>query len=311
MKYAMIATWKMAYDGVCLAAKALSEEQPIERAIMTAVETVENNEAFSSVGYGGLPNMLGEVELDAAYMNGKTLGFGAVMSVKSIKNPIKVARALSQLNRNNVLAGAGAELYANNNGFEFSQMLSEQAQQRWLLRKKEHIDSETLEAYGGHDTVCVIGVDAAQNMGVGVSTSGLFMKHPGRVGDSPLIGSGFYCDETIGGAAATGVGEDIMRGCLSYEIVRSMKEGLLPQPACEHVLKTYLERMRSCNRVVGSISVIAMNATGQFGAATNKAAFPFVVANDQETQILVAKNESGHISITKPDAAWLASYTGD
>lgn len=215
----MISTWKMSLLGMKRAAPLLKRNVPVHEAILMAVKTVEDDPAISSVGYGGLPNLNGEVELDAAYMNGDTLGFGGVMSVKNIKNPIEVAFDLSHYQRNCLLSDIGATRYAQSKGFAFQNMLSPESKKRYDQTDKMR-DSEMLEAYKEHDTVCVIGMDHRRSMACGVSTSGLFLKMPGRVGDSPIIGSGLYADSEVGCAAATGVGEDIMKGCLSFSICR-------------------------------------------------------------------------------------------
>lgn len=312
MTYNFIATWKMAFDGVMTAENILKNGGDIQTAIEHGIVMVEDNPDYHSVGFGGLPNRHGGVELDAAYMDGKTAGLGAIMAVKNIKNPIKVAIKLSHFKRNTVLAGSGAEQYAENNGFEFSNMLSAESHQRWQQKAREEFDTENTEAYGGHDTVCMLGRDSHNNLAVGVSTSGLFMKHPGRVGDSPLIGSGFYCDNRYGAAAATGVGEDIMKGCLSYEIVRRIAAGESPQSACENTLFDHQKYMLQVGHVCGRMSVIASDAAGNFGAATTKKEFPFVVTNDKlETTLLVAHNDEGKIRIVPATPEWLATYVED
>ena len=107
-------------------------------------------------------------------------------------------------------------------------MLTDRAKIHYHNRTKEITNTE-LKPYSGHDTVGMVCLDTAGHMTSATSTSGLFMKHPGRLGDSPVCGSGFYVDSFVGGASATGLGEDVMKGCVSYEIVRLMKEGMHPQ----------------------------------------------------------------------------------
>lgn len=311
MKCNFIATWKMAKEAVEIANKMLKDNEAIENVLEKAICNVEDNPKYVSVGFGGLPNMNGEVELDAAYMNGSTIEFGAVAAVKNIKNPIKVAIELSKNMRNILLIGKGAEKYAEEKGFEFKNMLTEYSKKRWIEKSISDFDKEKMEAYGGHDTVCMIGKDYLKNMAIGVSTSGLFMKKPGRVGDSPIIGGGLYCTE-IGAAAATGVGEDIMKGCLSYEIVRKISEGIHPQVACEETLKEHLKRFEKVGHQVGSMSVIALDKDGNYGAATTKKEFPFVVSDEEsEVKLLVAKYNEGKTTVFEADAAWLEQYTGD
>ena len=224
MKHAMAATWKMALKGVRQGFSVLSRTDDLRLALARAITQVENDPSIHSVGFGGLPNREGVVETDAAYMVGDDLSFGAIMGASGIKNPILVAQSLAKYSRNCVLCGKGADDYAQRCGFAFTNMLTRESQDKW--EETRRTDPDTIEAYReSHDTVCVLGKCEA-HLEAGVSTSGLFMKRPGRVGDSPIIGSGLYCDSEAGSAAATGLGEDIMKGCLSYEVVRQLKQGL-------------------------------------------------------------------------------------
>ncbi|NCB34029.1 MAG: N(4)-(beta-N-acetylglucosaminyl)-L-asparaginase, partial [Erysipelotrichia bacterium] len=230
--WAMIATWRMALEGIMKAERLLNEHGEGAQALLTAVKEVENNPYFKSVGYGGLPNREGTVELDAGFMNGNTMGVGAVCGVHDIANPIAVAESLSHREVNAVLTSKGAELYAREYGFEIKNMKTERAEIIYENRLKQTAETE-LTPYNGHDTVGVCLVDSSSSVYAGTSTSGLFMKDPGRLGDSPIVGSGFYADSETGAASATGLGEDMMRGCISYEIVRRMKEGKPVQQACD------------------------------------------------------------------------------
>lgn len=309
MKQRMIATWKMSLEGVHLGNECLKKGKEAGDAIEKAIQCVENEVAFCSVGYGGLPNIEGNVELDSAYMDGETLGYGAIMAAHNIKNPIRVARHLANHQVNCVLAGRGAEQYAEKNGFEMCNMLTPSSKKRWLERLTQQ---QELKAYDGHDTVCMIAKDVSGKMASGVSTSGLFMKSPGRVGDSPIIGSGFYCDQEIGAAAATGLGEDIMRGCLSIRLLDLVQAGMDVQKACDYVLDEHMKRMKRAKRECDAISLIAMDKDGNYGATTNIDAFPYVVINDnQEVEICVASYDGQNHHNFVADDAWLKTYTGD
>jgi len=190
-------------------------------------------------------------------------------------------------------------------------MLTEKSKARYQAEKRADVDMELLEAYGGHDTVCVIG-SAGGTMACGVSTSGLFLKMPGRVGDSPVIGAGFYSDSEVGSAAATGVGEDIMKGCLSFSIVDRLRQGIDVQDACKSALEEHIARLHRSGHKTGSMSVIAMDREGRVGAASNKKAFPFVVGGmDSSCEIYAVVNEGGQMSVIRPDEAWLVAYQGD
>jgi isoaspartyl peptidase/L-asparaginase-like protein (Ntn-hydrolase superfamily) len=312
MKYGMIATWKMAYEGVLEGTEKLRKGKEVSEAVLCVVESVENNPAYRSVGFGGLPNREGEVELDSAYMNGENLSFGAVMAVKNIKNPIRLAQHLSGYKRNNVLAGEGAERFATWHGYDFATMLTSESRERWEKKIEEDYLAEETKAYDGHDTVCVIGLDNQGRMGNGVSTSGLFMKHPGRVGDSPVIGSGFYCDSRVGAASATGVGEDIMKGCLSFQIVSLIKAGENCQAACEKALFEHEVDLKGRGIQPGSMSVIAMDRHGDFGGATTQKEFPFVVSREEmEPTLFVAQNDGKNHRVIKATKDWKDNYLGD
>lgn len=307
MTKAVIGTWKMAYAGVKKALDMLHAQEPLHEAIIQAIQDVEQCEAFISVGHGGLPNEEGGVQLDAAYMNGNTLGFGGVIEVENIQSPIAVAYQLSKAKYNCLLSGKGGEEYALKAKFPIQYHLSEHAKKRWLQElSKQH----PLRSYEGHDTVCVIGLKDDE-MAVGVSTSGLFMKHKGRVGDSPIIGSGFYSDAQYGSAAATGLGEDIMRGCLSIRIVDRLASGIKVQEAVDRVLDEHIDRMQKAGRECDAMSVIAMDANGHFAASTNLPLFPYVVANDDGTHIYFASYNDGKHDNYIADQTMLQHYDGD
>jgi L-asparaginase / beta-aspartyl-peptidase len=255
-----------------------------------------------------LPNIDGHVQLDAAYMDGDTLDFGGIIEVEDIKSPIAVAQDLCGLKCNCLLSGKGAESYAKKNGFPFENHLCESSKKRWEEKKKE--DIEELQAYEGHDTVCVLG-KVKKHLGVGVSTSGLFMKQEGRVGDSPIIGSGFYADSLIGCAAATGLGEDIMRGCLSLRVVDKMAEGKHVQEAVNEVLDAHIKRMALMKKDCDAISLIAMDKNGNCAASTNIGEFPFVVLQDNDIKLFVATYKEGMHNVFEADETWLKQYKGD
>jgi len=167
-----------------------------------------------------------------------------------------------------------------------------------------------LKPYSGHDTVGMVCVDADAHMTSATSTSGLFMKHAGRVGDSPVSGSGFYVDSKVGGASATGLGEDVMKGCVSYEIVRLMKEGKTPQEACEIAVQSFDQELKERRGKAGDMSLIAMNNKGEWGCATNIEGFSFVVATRdlKPTVYLVKFDEDGKQYFEEASQEWMDNY---
>lgn len=308
MKYGMIATWRMAVEGITEAAKDLNNGATAGDAIEKAIKMVEDYPLYKSVGYGGLPNENCEVELDAAYMDGNTLSIGAVGGIRDFKNPISIARKLSEERFNCFLVGTGAEEYAHKNGFERVNMLTDRAKQFYEKRRKETIE-KGLSPYDGHDTVGMISLDTEGSMVAATSTSGLFMKRRGRVGDSPVSGSGFYCDSEVGGASATGLGEDLMKGCISYEIVRLMKEGYHPQEAADKAVEDLNAELKRRRGKAGDLSVVCLNNKGEFGVATNIDGFSFsVVTEDMEPTVYVCKNVDGKTTYEIASEEWLDAY---
>lgn len=287
--WGIIATWRMAHEGITTASKMLQEGKDAGAAIEQAIKEVEDFPFYKSVGYGGLPNEEMEVELDAAYMDGDTLDIGAVAAIKDFANPISIARRLSVEKVNCMLVGEGAEKFAHKEGFERKNMLSDRAKIHYKNRVKEVRELE-ITPYTGHDTVGMVCLDEHQKMTCATSTSGLFMKKKGRVGDSPISGSGFYVDSKVGGASATGLGEDLMKGCISYEIVRLMKEGKHPQVACDIAVAQLNKELIERRGKAGDLSLIAMNNKGEWGVATNIDGFSFVVATAKEEPTIYLTN---------------------
>ena len=292
----------MCLDGACAGISVLRAGGTAGDAVERAITDVEDRPEFVSVGYGGLPDRSGHVTLDAAYMDGGTLHIGGIMSAENIRNPISLARKLCGRRTDCLLAGRGAEQAAIAFGLPLRDMRTEPSMERWRAAVSE--PSFRLSAYQGHDTVCVLALDEHGGMVAGTSTSGLFMKEPGRVGDSPLIGSGFYCDARYGAAAATGLGEDIMRGCLSYEAVSLMRRGASPEEACREALSALTGRKLSLGEDEGSISLIALNPRGEYGAATTLQIFPFAAGREEEASLYAAgAGQPGFRSVTPEEVS--------
>ena len=232
-------------------------------------------------------------------------------AIKDFANPISIAKKLSEEKVNNILVSYGAEKYAREHHFEEKEMLTDRAKAFYRKKKKElEQQAQELKPYDGHDTVGMVCLDENGTVVAGTSTSGLFMKKPGRVGDSPFVGSGFYADSEVGGATATGLGEDLMKGCISYEIVRLMKEGLTPQEACEKAVNDLDASLKKRRTVAGDLSVVAMNNKGEFGCATNIDGFSFSVATSdvEPTVYLVTRQGDGHCTFEVASKEWLDEY---
>lgn len=306
--WAVISTWSMSYDGLVKAAELLRMDASAGDAVENLIKEVESYPLYKSVGYGGLPNEDGVVQMDAAFMDGDTLAQGSVAAIENVKHAVSVARKLSLNKTNSFLVGEGATKYAMQNGFEMTNMLTERAKTIWQNKVKQQLQSD-LHPYDGHDTVGAITLDQNNSLAAATSTSGLFMKKNGRIGDSPLSGSGFYADSHIGAATATGLGEDIMKGCLSYEIVRKMAEGTSPQEACDATVYPFCNDLKKRYGQVGEISLIALNKKGEWGVATN-VEFPFCIATKKQGPQILMANPGLHnnTKIEPISQAWLDDY---
>jgi len=236
-------------------------------AVEAAANVVELDPEDASVGYGGLPNEEGVVELDASVMAGPLHRCGAVAGLRNIKRACSVARLVMERTNHIMLVGDGARRFALAHGFKEEDLLTDKARETWL-RWKENLNKD--DFWGAPEaqptgTINVLGVDDRGDVYGITTTSGLAFKIPGRIGDSPIIGAGLYLDNDIGAAGATGRGEEVIRTCGSYLVVEKMKQGLSPQQACEFGCRRILEV--NDGKVNFNVKFIAVNKNGEVGSA--------------------------------------------
>ena len=258
-------------------------------AVEKGINVPESDPAVTSVGYGGLPNAEGEVELDAAIMDGTRHRAGAVASLHNIKNPISVARLVLEKTRHTTLAGEGALRFALKMGFEAEQLLTPESLKHWL-EWKANPQRKTfwLDPTLHHDTIGMVATDGQGHVVAGCSTSGLAWKIPGRVGDSPLVGCGLYADDNVGAASATGDGDLMTNYCTSISILHNMARGASPQEACLELLR-HMTKTDPQNRE-GGVCVLALNTRGDIGAASMHARYrlKYALWRNGESQLLDA-----------------------
>lgn len=228
-------------------------------AVEAAIRVLENDPVFNA-GYGSALNADGEVENDAALMEGEKLSAGAVASIRGVRNPVSAARKVMQ-SEHVLLSGEGARRFAEQSGVELCQpneLIHEDQRRAWEASKKTR----------GFDTVGAVAMDARGNFAAGTSTGGLMHKRPGRIGDSPLVGLGLYADNSAGAVSMTGDGEMIMRMALAHRIIHSMCNGIDADRASEEAIAA-MER-----RVGGEAGCIALDRHGQIGQAHNTSHMP-------------------------------------
>lgn len=277
MSWSAIATWSFSFKGIETAGGILHKCGSAMDAAELIARMVEDDAGVDTVGFGAIPNIKGEVELDAAFMDGRDLSIGAVAGVKGFKNPVSIARKVMTDTPHNFLIGCGAEDFAALKGCRSGIMNTDRARKIWEQKKSELENGKTPDL--GHDTVGIVVMDTSGNMTAATSTSGLAMKYRGRVGDSPLVGSGFYVDNEAGGAAATGVGEDIMRGCTCFYAVELLRQGYTPKQAAEEAVRRIHKRLAGSRKSVGNIAIVCADNKGNFAGAANHKGFSFAAAS--------------------------------
>src|SRR6516165_5325046 len=233
-EYIVIATWPFGQTAVKVAAGLLQQGKPALDAVIAGAQAVEDDPKVHSVGYGGLPNAIGTVQLDACVMDGRTLACGGVAGLENVRHPAAVARRVMEKTPHVLLVGEGARWFAMQQGFPLETLLTPESVAAWYKRRPKPAPAGGAK---NHDTVTVLALDQKGNLGGVCTTSGLAHKLPGRVGDSPLIGAGLYVDNMGGAAGATGVGEEIIRIGGSLLIVEAMRAGKSPQEACESAVR--------------------------------------------------------------------------
>jgi isoaspartyl peptidase/L-asparaginase-like protein (Ntn-hydrolase superfamily) len=273
----VISTWSFGKKANAEAWKILTKGGNALEAVEKGINNAELDPTNTSVGYGGYPNQSGEVTLDAVLMWGPTHKAGGVGCIKRIKTPISVARRVLEKTTHTFLVGEDATRFALAEGFREENLLTANAKRAWKKWKA----NPKRKDFRNHDTIGMVAIDKNGDISAGCSTSGLAWKIPGRVGDSPIIGSGTYCDNKVGGAAATGNGDVMMRFCPTFLAVELMREGASPTEACIRSLDRILKK-----GVKPSACLVAVNKKGEFGAAKiGRSGFPYAVRNTDVDEV--------------------------
>lgn len=276
--------------------------------VVEGVGIVEADENDMTVGYGGLPNERGVVQLDSSVMHGPTHKAGSVACIENIMHPAAVALKVLQTTDHVMIVGRGAYDFARAHGFPHEELLTDKARRAWLRWKQNQserddwLDPDQMDwnedgtevgaageqqpvpfTYG---TIHCGAVDTNGSVSACTTTSGLSYKIPGRVGDSPIIGAGMYVDNEIGSAGATGRGEAVIQSCGSFAIVQAMGLGLSPTDACLRVLKSIVSNskrqkrlMQDAERPGFNVILYALRKDGAYGSAAMFPGARFAVAD--------------------------------
>ncbi|MFL2982808.1 MAG: N(4)-(beta-N-acetylglucosaminyl)-L-asparaginase [Candidatus Neomarinimicrobiota bacterium] len=275
----VLSTWNFGIPANEEAMGALNRGGSAMDAAEEGARHAESDEKNNSVGYGGLPDELGHVTLDACVMD-STGNAGSVAFLQNIKHPVSVARMVMDDTKHVMLVGEGAKQFAISKGFKEINLLTDKSEgewKKWLKERREMTPHET------HDTLSVLVQDKKGNLAGACTTSGWAYKMHGRVGDSPIIGAALFVDNEVGCAAATGLGEEVIKTTGSFLVVELMRQGYSPDEACQEAL----------NRVIKAhngnpdfqIGYIALRKDGEVGAACLKWSFDYAVYKNGENKL--------------------------
>lgn len=258
------------------AGEELSKNTSALDAAIAGVAIEEENIKNTTVGKGGTPDRDGNVTLDACVMNSDG-DCGAVLCVENITNVAALAKKVMEDTPHVMLAGNGAEEFGYSQGFKKEELLTEASIKAWE-KWKETSKYKPIINIENHDTIGMLTMDKDGNIAGACTTSGLGYKMKGRIGDSPIIGSGLFIDNKIGGAVATGMGEEVVKTVGSFLIVELMRNGMSPQKACEEAI----------NRIVSKdnrhkdfqIAYLALNKEGKIGSYCIHKGFTYMKYQD-------------------------------
>jgi len=282
--------------GIEQAMQVLREGSSALDAVEAGIRLVESNAQDEGVGLGGLPNILGQVELDASIMDGRTLAAGAVGAMWGYEHPVSVARRVMEVTPHVLLVGEGAHRFAAEMGFSPSELFTVETRHKWREHLRKLMSDEEIDHIAQrqellplvnrlvgsrlhHGTVNFIARDQHGDIACGVSTSGWPWKYPGRLGDSPIIGAGNYADNRYGAAACTGYGELTIRTSTARSTVLYMKMGLGVEAACQEAMRDLQPLLAASG---GYINLLAIDRDGHpFGITSKPGGESYLVMTEE------------------------------
>jgi len=297
MSYGVIVASANGSVGMEAAIEVLKNGGSALDAVVVALSLVEANPEDHSVGYSGLPNMLGQVELDASLMEGKGLRAGSVAALHDYQDAAKLARSVMEKLPHVLIVGEGARRFAGETGLEQKDLLTPESLEVWRRRSDgiydstgsataeyfEHMhemvksmssDPQLVDAHGTVNFLCR---DRNGEFASGVSTSGWAWKYPGRVGDSPIIGAGNYCDNRWGAAACTGRGEMAQRCCTAHSVVTFMRFGMSLDDALKQAM---LDLKQLDDPFTSEMNIVGLDKDGNPGAVSTSDEKTYVIMDE-------------------------------
>lgn len=284
---ANLAAWEVLKNG----GRALDA---VEQGVMVPEADLKNQ----TVGKGGFPDRDGHVTLDACIMD-EFGNCGSVAAVENITHVISVARQVMEKTPHVMLVGVGARQFALENGFKEENLLTPESEKAWREWLKEgeykpiiNIENQRFSPNKlpgnqyNHDTIGMLALDSKGNLSGACTTSGMAFKMRGRVGDSPIIGAGLYVDNEIGGATATGVGEEVIRTVGSFLVVELMRQGYNPEDACKEAVERIIKKKPEKAKEI-QVGFLALNKNGEYGSYALQQGFSYAVCNQEKQDTLI------------------------
>ena len=280
LKPLIISTWNHGLAANEEALRQLEKGKSAIDAIVSGVGVCEADPDNRSVGYGGLPDREGHVTLDACIMDAKS-NCGSVSFLQEIKHPIAVAKKVLQETSHVMLSGKGAQDFALSQGFLKENLLTSESKKDWeeWLKKSKYKPVINME---NHDTISMLVLDENGDLSGGCTTSGAAWKMHGRVGDSPIIGAGLFLDNDVGAAAASGLGEAVIRTAGSAMVVELMRQGKSPFEACKEIVERIYNKHKNLKDMdYLQVGFIAVNKNGEHGGYSLRSGFNFAVYDSE------------------------------
>ncbi len=284
----VISTWNHGVEANRAAWAILSHGGWALDAVEAGVRVTEADPDVLSVGFGGLPDKTGRVTLDACIMD-EAGRAGSVAFLENILHPISVARKVMEVTPHVMLVGKGAFSFAIEQGFKKTNLLTKRGKKAWkdwkqrdgVFRPVINIENEIER---NHDTISMLAIDHQGRLCGACTTSGMAFKMHGRVGDSPIIGAGLFVDGEVGGAAATGSGELVMKTLGSFLVVELMRSGLTPDEACREAVDRIAKKIPDHH--LHQIGYIAMNIHGDVGSFAMQPEFNYALTTANRNDLV-------------------------